>query len=149
MELSSWLTGSLILLPTCAGLLCYILSSLRSRNVLVLLTSFLLVAITMLVFVHGELGYTPRSGIWHVLVSFADVVLLSAFFLYGWKRRSVLVMALVLLQAAALGYLEVVLGAEVDSHPLFIADWLTITMLLIVGVIGSAVVVYSILHGGA
>ncbi|MGQ9488826.1 MAG: NADH-quinone oxidoreductase subunit 5 family protein [Armatimonadota bacterium] len=144
MDLAGWLTGSLILFPACAGLLCYILSSPRLRNVLVLLTSLLLVAITMLVFVHGELGYTPRSGIWHVLVSFADVVLLSAFFLYGWKHRSMLVMALVLLQAAALGYLEVVLGAEVDSHPLFIADWLTITMLLIVGVVGSAVVVYSI-----
>lgn len=142
MGSAGWLTGGLILLPVFAGIICYFLSSPRWRNALILLASLLLVALTMLVFVRGGLEYTPRSDVWHVLVTWADVALLATFFFYGWQRKSAPVMVLVLLQAAALGYLKVVSHEEVE--PLFVADWLTITMLLIVGIIGSVVVVYSI-----
>lgn len=144
MELAGWLTGSLILLPVIAGALCYIISSHRVRNALILLTSLLLIAITLLTFAHGTLEYSPRSHLWHVLITLADVLLLGVFFAYGWRRKSVLIMGLVLLQAASLAYLELGLKAETDVRPLFVTDWLTITMLLIVGIVGSVVVVYSI-----
>jgi ech hydrogenase subunit A len=144
MELAGWLTGSLILLPVFAGALCYITSSHRVRNALILLTSLLLIAVTLLTFARGTLEYSPGSHIWHVLVTLADALLLGVFFLYGWRRKNLLIMALVLLQAVLLAYLELGLKAPADVDPLFVADWLTITMLLIVGVIGSAVVIYSI-----
>ncbi len=144
MELAGWLTGVLILMPVCAGVLCYLLPSPRVRNTLVLLTSAVLAALAIVVFTSGEIEFTPRSEIWNVLVSLADMVLLAVFLAYGWRRRSRLIAGLVLLQALLLAYLELVLHAEVATEPLFVADWLTITMLLIVGIVGSIVVVYSI-----
>jgi len=144
MELAGWLTGSLILVPVFAGVLCYITSSHRVRNALILLTSALLITLTLLAFAVGTLEYSPGSQIWHVIVTAADALLLALFSLYGWKRKNLLIMGLVVLQAVLLAYLELGLKAPADVDPLFVADWLTITMLLIVGIIGSAVVIYSI-----
>lgn len=144
MELTGWLIGSLILFPAFAGVLCYILPSSRLRSTVVVLTSLLLIALSVLVFIGGEAQYTPRSDIWHSLVTLADVVLLAIFFAYGLRRRSVLIMALVLLQAMLLAYLKFVRQAPTSVTPLFFVDWLAITMLLIVGIIGSVVVVYGI-----
>ncbi|MCS6829150.1 MAG: proton-conducting transporter membrane subunit [Armatimonadota bacterium] len=144
MQLVSWLAGSLLLLPAFAGVLCYVVPSSRLRNGFILLTSLALVGATIVAFATGALEYSPRSGIWHTLVTLADIGLLAFFAVMGWKRKSPLIIALVLLQALMLAYLKFGLKAQVDVQPLFVADWLTIAMLLVVGLVGSVVVVYSV-----
>jgi len=144
MEIAGWLTGVLILAPACAGVLCYLLPYARIRNTLILLVSLLVIVAALLAFASGELEYSPGSRWWQLLVTVADLAVLLTFFYFGWKRRDSAIMGLVLVQLAVLAYLELVLHAELRVEPLFVADWLTITMLLIVGIIGSVVVVYGI-----
>lgn len=132
------------MLPVAAGVACYLLPLPRLRNVVVIVTAVALGAISLALFAQGTTQYTPVSSWWHTLVTLGDVALLVTFALFGWKRKHKTVLALVAMQAALLVYLEGVLKAQTLVTPLFAVDWLTITMLLIVGIVGSVVVVYSL-----
>lgn len=147
MELTGVLIAVAVLLPFVAGLSCYAIRNDAVRGAIVVATAIALVVDSLLLLRGGAVEFTPEpiGGVsWGLLITIADFALILVFLYLGFVRKSALVMGLALAQLLPLAYFEFVMGAHTEVEPAFFVDWLTITMVLIISIIGSIITVYAI-----
>jgi ech hydrogenase subunit A len=136
-----------VLLPFVAGVLCYALRNSAIRSAIVVATAIALIIDSVLLLQGGAGEFTPGliAGVsWGLVITIADLLLMVYFLYLGVVRKSLLVIGLALAQLLPLAYFEFIMGASTEVEPAFFIDWLTITMVLIISIIGSIIVAYAI-----
>lgn len=128
--------------PLLFGLLARFSPGARCRNVIVVLAALFTAAAGLLVSFHGAFGVS-LGRLSEPLALFADGGLLVLMLLIALRERVWAVLALILAQAG-------LLAVEQMGHPVaalssdFIFDPLTMILVLVVSLVGSAIVVYAI-----
>ncbi len=141
-----------IIFPLVAGFICLGLRNSKARTALILFTSIILIALSILFIRHGSFEYTPPVE-WDMVILVLDYVLL-AYFLYigmadfvsmGINIRNVFTIGLVLLQGIFLAFFEFSWAPHTpfEVDPTFHVDQLSIIMCLIICIIGSIICVYG------
>lgn len=136
-----------VLVPAIFGIITYLLPGYDLKKYAVILCAVVLSAASLLVLYSGpqsvsveSINAVPISTIIVIL----DFLLLLTFLYFGIKDKEYKVMALAVLQAIPLGYLEFVMPATHSAASTFVIDELSIVMCLIVSLIGSLILIYSI-----
>lgn len=141
----SFLISILILMPFVAGILAAGMRQKTARTALVFLATAALALASLAFFKTGAFDYTPPAAeALGLLISVGDACLLAFFAWMGWKRKSLLIMALAVAQMVPLAWLEIAHREVFAVSPAFVVDWLAIVMVLLVSLIGSSVVVYAL-----
>jgi ech hydrogenase subunit A len=132
----------LILLPFVSALACYLLRSARMRSWVILATGALLITCALLLiplapfsFAAGSLAGLPIRHI----VSAADFLLLFVILFFGFKHRSLIIQMLAVIQVLLLAYLEFFDLKGVAAIGTVNCDQLSLTMVLIVSIVGSII----------
>ena len=132
----------LILLPFGSALGCYLLRSTRMRSGLVLATGALLIACALLLIPMAPFGFAAGTiaglAVRHI-VSAADFLLLFVILYFGFRHRSILIQILSAIQILFLAYLEFFRIKGVAAIGTFQCDQLSLTMVLIVSIVGSII----------
>ena len=142
-----------IIFPFLAGFICLGLKNSKARATLIIFTSIILIALSILFLIHGSFQYTP-SAEWDLVIMVLDYVLL-AYFLYigiadfiatGINIRNVFTIGLVLIQGIFLALFEFswAPNVPVKVEPIFVVDQLSIIMCLVICIIGSLICIYGI-----
>jgi len=136
------LATSLIVLPVILAIISAFSYNKALRYAVVYSTFILLTLISAWLLTYGPftLTYPPSADL---LVTILDFLLLFYFLYIGFIRKHVLVILLTLLQIAPLAYFEAI-AHEIHVSPTIIVDYLSITMCLIICVIGSLICVYAL-----
>ncbi|WP_174590689.1 NADH-quinone oxidoreductase subunit 5 family protein [Methanocella conradii] len=149
--------GSLLLLsmtivPALFGIICYLAPGYEVKKYVVILGAIVLTVASLLVLSGGSQLITvesidlvglsiPISPIILVL----DYLLLLTFLWYGWKDKEYKAVLLAILQLIPLTYLELFMPKAAHAGAsTFVMDQLAIVMGLIVSIIGSLILIYSI-----
>lgn len=143
--MTEYFTSSLIILPLFLALISAFSYNRTLRYVLAYLTLTSLTVMSVLTFIRAQgviitLDYPSQVGL---IITTLDMLLLLYFLYVGIKKRHVLVVILAFLQIIPLIHLETVIH-EVRASPTFLIDPLSATMCLIICIIGSLIVVYSL-----
>ncbi|HIH89158.1 TPA: NADH-quinone oxidoreductase subunit L, partial [Candidatus Bathyarchaeota archaeon] len=139
---SEILVALLVGLPAIAGALCYFLKNKTAIKVIVGLSSIGLIGSTILLYLND--GFILKtSTLIDDLVLILDFALLLYFLYIGWQKANLPIIGLTLTYIVPLAYFEYWHYNE-EITPTMFADQLSITMSLIVGVIGSIVCVYAL-----
>jgi ech hydrogenase subunit A len=132
----------LILLPFASALGCYLLRSARLRSWVVPVTGAVLITCALLLiplvpftFAAGSLLGVPIRHI----VSAADFLLLFVILYFGIKHRSIIVQVLSAIQILLVAYLEFFAIKGVAAIGTVNCDQLSLTMVLIVSIVGSII----------
>ena len=139
----------LILLPLLAAALLAIVRNVTLRNIIVItfVSALSVIAIVMAVFHFGEVQqyYLVEAPWVDALMIAAEIVLALIIIAVSAKNKKFLVMALTILQTAALLWFELVanpLPETVGKH--FFIDKLNVIMALIIAVVGGLIAIYSL-----
>jgi len=137
----------LIVLPFAAAGLCYVLRASALRGTVVAATAALLMGAAVLLAMDGPFSHAPGPFLGlnlGTVISVLDFLLLFVLLYFGFKLKSRLVQALVLLQIAPLLWFELfVLDHGAAVMPLH-GDGLSLLMVLVVSIVGSLIVLYAI-----
>lgn len=125
-----------------AGLSCYALNIKVARRIIVALTAVVLIGSSLLLFQGGGFSYQP-APIFESVILVLDLALLVYFLYAGLKNNNLLVIGLALLQLVPVAYFEFGLGG-MAVEPLIIVNELSLIMSLIIGIVGSLIVVYAL-----
>jgi ech hydrogenase subunit A len=128
--------------PPLAGLLCYALNNKTARKLVVALTAVVLIGSSILLYQGGGFAYEP-APIFENVVLVLDLALLVYFLYAGLKYSNWLVIGLAALQLVPVAYFEFGLGG-MAVEPMIVVNELSILMSLIISVVGSLIVVYSL-----
>ena len=129
-------------LPAIASLFSLILDNKRIRSLIVSITAISLITSSILMYRTGQLLFSPNP-IFEKTVVALDFGLLLYFLYIGYKSKSGLVTGLGLLQLVPVAYFEFILrGAHVEH--IMVVDNLSHLLTLIISIVGSAVLVYSL-----
>jgi len=137
----------LILGPFIAAALCFVVRIRHIRSFIVLAMGCLLAAASLLLFVKGPFSHTPPSllGIpTHWWILWGDDILLFTMLYYGFKHRHLLTKILIIFQIVCLDYFELFMVDHSKTFPLFVADNLSLIMVLIISIVGSLICVFAI-----
>lgn len=138
------LVVTLVLLPAvCAGF-CLPRGGDRIRPAFVAAACAAVAVAALMLLQLGQGDFTPTSRLWAPLVAAGDFTLLAFFVIVGLLRRQFPVVLLALAQAAGLAWLEVAMPHAVEAGPTFAVDWLAVTMVLVVSLVGPIVALYAI-----
>ena len=136
-----------VLLPAAFGVITYLIPGYSLKKYAVILCALTLSAASLLVLNNGpqqltveSLSSIPAASIILVL----DYLLLLVFLYFGIRDREYKVLGLAVLQLALLTYLEFFAGSPGTGGPAFVVDDLSMVMCLIVSLIGSLILIYSI-----
>ncbi len=129
-------------LPPLTGALCYAINSGAARRLFVSITALVLVGSSILLFQGGAFEPKPPLA-FESVVLVLDLALLLYFLYAGVRNRSPIVMGLAALQLVPVAYFEFVMGGA-TVEPLMLVTDLSLVMALIIGVVGSLVVVYAL-----
>ena len=129
-------------LPAIAALFSLSLDNKRIRSLIVSLTAVSLIASSILLYQTETLLFSPNP-IFDKLVIALDFGLLLYFLYIGYKSKSWLVTGLGLLQLVPVAYFEFVLKAAHVEH-ILVVDSLSHLLTLIISIVGSAVLVYTL-----
>jgi ech hydrogenase subunit A len=137
-----------ILLPALFGIISYLVPGYELKKYAVILCALALSVASLLVLYNGPQQLTAESilsiPISSVIV-LLDYLLLFVFLYFGFKDKEYKVIGLAVIQLALLTYLEFFAGAgHGAAGPTFVADDLSIVMCLIVSLIGSLILIYSV-----
>jgi len=149
--------GSLLLLsmtivPALLGIICYLAPGYEVKKYVVILCAIVLTVASLLVLSGGAQVIAAESidmaGVGipiSPIILVLDYLLMLTFLWYGWKDKEYKAVLLVILQLIPLTYLEffVQKAASVGAAT-FVMDKLAIVMGLIVSIIGSLILIYSI-----
>jgi ech hydrogenase subunit A len=131
-----------VVFPPLAGLSCYVLNIKSARRIIVALTAVVLIGSSLLLFQGGGFSYQP-APIFESVILVLDLALLVYFLYAGLKNNNLLVIGLALLQLVPVAYFEFGLGG-MAVEPLIIVNELSLVMSLIIGIVGSLIVVYAL-----
>ncbi len=141
------LLATLIILPIIAGLAVFFVKNDSFRSGVVLLTAILLTVAAIKLFSYGTIeGFTP-GGAWGTLITVFDFTLLFVLLYIAYKLRNLLIGALTIIQILTISYFDFgLLHGAVDyvAPPMFYADQLSLTMVLIISIIGSLITLFAI-----
>ncbi|MCX6649193.1 MAG: proton-conducting transporter membrane subunit [Candidatus Bathyarchaeota archaeon] len=139
---SEMLVALLVGLPVVAGALCYLFKNKTVIKAIVSITAVALIGSTILLYQNG--GFILETSMFiDDLVLIIDFALLIYFLYIGWQKSNLPIIALTLTYIVPLAYFEYWHYNEAIT-PTMIADQLSITISIIVGVIGSIVCVYAL-----
>lgn len=139
---SELLVALLVGLPAVAGLLCYFLKNKTAIKAIVGISAVALIGSTILLYQND--GFVLKTSTFiDDLVLIADFALLLYFLYIGWQKANLPIIGLTLTYIVPLAYFEYWHYNE-EITPTMFADQLSITMSLIVGVIGSIVCIYAL-----
>jgi ech hydrogenase subunit A len=128
--------------PPLAGLLCYALNNKAARRIIVALTAVVLIGSSILLFQGGGFSYEP-APIFESVILVLDLALLVYFLYAGLKSNNLLVIGLAVLQLIPVAYFEFGLGG-MAVEPMIVVNQLSLVMSLIIGIVGSLIVVYAL-----
>lgn len=140
------------IVPALFGIICYLAPGYEVKKYVVILGAIVLTVASLLVLSGGSQLITvesidlvglsiPISPIILVL----DYLLLLTFLWYGWKDKEYKAVLLAILQLIPLTYLELFMPKAAHAGAAtFVIDQLAIVMGLIVSIIGSLILIYSI-----
>ncbi|MFH1241379.1 MAG: proton-conducting transporter membrane subunit [Pseudomonadota bacterium] len=137
----------LILSPFIVAALCYVVRIGHIRSIIILLMGCLLAVTSILLFNKGPFSHTPPPLLGipiHWLIIWGDDVLLLTMLYFGFKHRHLFTKILIIFQLAALDYFELFMVDQSKTFPLFVADNLSLIMVLIISIVGSLICVFAI-----
>ncbi|MCR5416020.1 MAG: NADH-quinone oxidoreductase subunit L [Pseudobutyrivibrio sp.] len=90
----------------------------------------------------------PYSGLFDEVILYGDLLLMCLITYLSFKYKRGVISLLAIVQTLLVAGLEV-FGPELPAQPALHFDWLTLIMILIIGVIGSAIGIYAVgyMHG--
>ncbi len=141
------LTFILIVCPFLAGGGCFLIRIPSLRSLIVLVTSALLMAASLLLIPAVPFQLSPELvfGInIHGLAQAADFLLLSVILYFGIKHRNLAIAALSIFQIAVLGYLKFYMIKPGRDYPLFFADNLSLIMVMIICIVGAIICIQAL-----
>lgn len=127
-------------LPALAGLGCFFAPK-TLRKALVLLTALTLLGVSFMTYANEGYTYTMPTS-WRVGVQLVTVLVLVYFIFTAYENRSFVSVGLGVVQSVALLYI-LYFTYDLKATPTFVVDGLVKVLGLIIGVVGSAVLVYS------
>jgi len=144
-----------ILVPVVFGILSYLAPGYNLKKYAVILCALALSVAALLILYNGppadpagqptvesiNLGITLSVS---TIILVLDYLLLLAFLYFGWKDKDYKILGLAAIQLALLTYLEFFAGGSVAAASTFFIDDLSVVMCLIVSIIGSLILIYSI-----
>jgi ech hydrogenase subunit A len=133
-----------VVLPVAAGLICLVANDGLIRRLVVAVTTVALIASSLLLYSGGGFVYEP-APVFETIILVLDFVLLVYFLYAGFRFGNLLVIGLTLLQLLPIAYFEFVMGRVEVDHVLMV-DNLSLLMSLIISIVGSLVVVYSLAY---
>ncbi len=149
--------GSLLLLlmtvlPALFGIVCYLIPGFELKKYVVILCALVLTVASLLVLSGGaqtlsveSIGLGGLSVPLSPVILVLDYLLLLTFLYFGIKDKEYKAVLLAILQLIPLTYLEFFMPkAEHAAGTTFVMDNLAIVMCLIVSIIGSLILVYSV-----
>jgi ech hydrogenase subunit A len=129
-------------LPTIAALAVFAFNNKRVRTTIISFTTMILITSAILLYQAGGVIFSPGS-IFDEIVVFLDFALLLYFVYIGLRDKSIQVLVLGLAQIIPAAYFEFILkGTHVVD--IFVVDGLSMLMTLIINIVGSAVIIYSL-----
>jgi ech hydrogenase subunit A len=150
------LVGLAVLFPVAAGLICLGIKHPKARAGVVITAAVVLVA-TAILFLTGvglPLEYTPSSGFWHWAILSLNYGVIAFFIAMaardmrqrGLSPHNILPIVMALAAGIPLALFEFVWAphAAESVRPAFYIDHLSVTMLLVISIIGSLITVYAI-----
>ncbi len=139
-----------VLVPVLFGIISYLVPGYNLKKYSVILCALVLSVASLLVLYNGPQNLTVESinmGITlpvSTIIVALDFLLMLVFLYYGYKDRDYKILGLAVLQLVLLSYLEFFAAAGEAAGATFVIDDLSIVMCLIVSLIGSLILIYSI-----
>ncbi len=140
-----------ILVPVLFGIISYLAPGYNLKKYAVILCALVLSVASLLVLYNGPPATTAGQPTVEsisfplaTIVLVLDFLLLLVFLYYGWKDKDYKILGLAVLQLALLTYLEFFAAGGGKAGTTFLIDDLSIVMCLIVSLIGSLILIYSI-----
>ncbi|HUL61976.1 MAG TPA: proton-conducting transporter membrane subunit, partial [Methanocella sp.] len=144
-----------ILVPVVFGILSYLAPGYNLKKYAVILCALALSVAALLILYNGppaDAAGQPTVGSIDIGVTLSvstiilvlDYLLLLAFLYFGWKDKDYRILGLAAIQLALLTYLEFLAGGGAGAGSTFFIDDLSVVMCLIVSIIGSLILIYSI-----
>ncbi len=144
-----------ILVPVLFGIISYLVPGYNLKKYAVILCALVLSVASLLVLYNGapaDAAGQPTVESIDIGISISissiilvlDFLLLLVFLYFGWKDKDYKILGLAALQLALLVYLEFVAGTSGKPGSTFLVDDLSMVMCLIVSIIGSLILIYSI-----
>jgi ech hydrogenase subunit A len=144
-----------ILVPVLFGIISYLVPGYNLKKYAVILCALVLSVAALLLLYNGppadpagqptvesiDLGISLSVS---TIILVLDYLLLLVFLYFGWKDKDYKILGLAALQLALLTYLEFFMGKSAGAGPTFVIDDLSVVMCLIVSIIGSLILIYSI-----
>ncbi len=137
----------LFCLPLVTAVLLFAVRKESFRNLLVRVSAALMMALSLALSVvgFGEPLRLTAAGEWiHVLLMSVDVICVLLVLYYSWKFKRPTIAFLGALQFVILAGFDFASGLHISTKADFVIDHFTIIMVLIVGVIGGLITVYSL-----
>lgn len=140
-----------ILVPVLFGILTFVTPGYGLKKYVIMACALLLSAGSLLAIYGGPMALDLESiGIGGASIPLSpvifvlDLLLLTAFLYFAVKDKEWKAVVLVILQAIPLLYVELFMQGSHASAPAFVVDNLAIVMCLVVSLIGSLILIYSI-----
>ena len=134
------LIATTIIFPVFAGLASYVLPK-NVRQYLVIISGFVMVSVSVLIYNSGGFVYTPDTSFELVIVGL-DVLLLSFFLFQGYINQNLPTIGLAIAQIIPVLYFEY-MAHGTHVNPTFVVDGISTIMSLIISIIGSIVILYA------
>lgn len=136
---------ALIVVPLIAAIGCLVAPA-ATRTPIVAGTAAILVASSLALFaiapVNANIGHLLGIPL-HTGIALMDFALLFVIFYFGYKRKSLLVQAGAAAQLVLLAIFELFMVGHAD-HPTIVADDLSLTLVLVISIVGSLICVFAI-----
>ena len=145
--MSNTLLFVLILGPFIAAALCYTVRISHIRSFIVVAMGCLIAAASLLLFSKGPFSHTPPPLLGlpiHWWILWGDDLLLLTMLYFGFKHRHLFTKILIIFQIVCLDYFELFMVDHSKPFPLFVADNLSLIMVLIISIVGSLICVFAI-----
>lgn len=137
-----------VFFPVITGAAAFLDRGNRVKRQLVIATGVVLAFASLLMAMRGYDSLNFSSGLAAAMgapLQVLDLALLCLIGYIGWQRRHTLIMALAALQLAGMVFMTVYLHARPDAATrAFTVDSLSITLVLVVSIIGSVIAYYSL-----
>jgi ech hydrogenase subunit A len=139
-----------ILVPVLFGIICYLVPGYSLKKYTVILCALVLSVASLLVLTNGPQQPTVESINLGISISVStiililDYLLLLVFLYFGLKDKDYKILGLAAIQLVLLTYLEFFMGGSGKTGSTFFIDDLSIVMCMIVSIIGSLILIYSI-----
>ncbi|HTY89565.1 MAG TPA: proton-conducting transporter membrane subunit [Methanocella sp.] len=140
------------MVPALLGIVCYLIPGYELKKYVVILCSLVLTVASLLLLYGGQQTLTAESiglGGFSVplspIILVLDFLLLLTFIYFGIKDKEYKAVLLAILQLIPLAYFEFIMPKTAHAGGVtFVVDNLAIVMCLIVSIIGSLILIYSI-----